>query len=426
MAIVLDEQLKVVTKQIVFGFVRQVQYLLPNDTNPYYNIPTSIVLIIVAFINNYYDNSGKHQWKITDKELVDQILNSKCGDKFESDAFSMCRLKWKLELFPFGDDINVNNQYFVICLRLLSFIPMINKVEFSRIFTVSECNAGAGWCSSIASGEISKWSRKLPSAQITEMNPNTITIVCSINIYQLVLQKDIINNTNYSPFTIIDKITKDVTTVLSNKFNDTVASQVNDVIDMWKDNIMYIFEYKNEIAEFIMFDSEFDTEKKEAVRNAFCAIASKYEIPKIYHLRYDLNKENMIVFKNSKPDKTMCSDVLKDMWIIQCTPNGDGKDFWGKVSIFLLLYKLPFGVKALTTEFTVGCVELDKKYTLKHVFDLNNFGWGASEFCTLQEMKQFDAVMFVIEIKVTHVEYNNGDMVNEINDPIQITKLLTQ
>ena len=40
-------------KDVVFGFMRQMQLLLPNDTNPYYNIPPLVIYICLYYYRHY-------------------------------------------------------------------------------------------------------------------------------------------------------------------------------------------------------------------------------------------------------------------------------------------------------------------------------------------------------------------------------------
>eukprot|EP01084_Bolivina_argentea_P018551 34512_1 len=343
------------TEYIVFGYARRIENVLPDNTNPFHHIPTSITQIIISYVNNYFDTRGIYTWKISNHELITKILTAKSGDKFESDEFMMSRLKWKLEIFPFGYDESLTG-YFVIGLRLLKTPLIVDKVEFGRIFRVFECKAAAGWSSSISTGEISKWSKKLPTLEILKIDPISITIECEINIHRLILKE------NY-------------------KFNIAFPLQ------NFKDKI-------------VMCDK--------------------------YHLIYSLNKTDSIAFKNSKCEKTMCSDVLNDLWIVQVSPNGDGTEYVGYVSVFLILFQLPIGVKTIKTQFTIICDDINKKYTLKYDFDMEKFGWGDAYFCSLQELKKFHEISFVVDIQVLEVVYEckKENMKLQITNPLKITNIL--
>ena len=90
-------------------------------------IPLSVINIIVLFIDNVFTNHGIYSWKIEDMELVQRMLYAENGAKWESDPFTMSRLKWKIEVYPNGDTKKLEG-YFVIYLRLLSLPSYIDHV----------------------------------------------------------------------------------------------------------------------------------------------------------------------------------------------------------------------------------------------------------------------------------------------------------
>ena len=49
-------------------------------------------------------NAGSFTWEITDKDMISKILNASNKQKFESDPFTMAKLRWSIELYPNEDD----------------------------------------------------------------------------------------------------------------------------------------------------------------------------------------------------------------------------------------------------------------------------------------------------------------------------------
>ena len=97
------EYIKHNTKSIVFSYIHHIQQSFPYQTYSYYNIPKDINLITFLYIDNYFSNKGRYQWKIDDPQMVNKMLNCACGDKFVSNPFKMARLKWQFEIYPNGD-----------------------------------------------------------------------------------------------------------------------------------------------------------------------------------------------------------------------------------------------------------------------------------------------------------------------------------
>eukprot|EP01084_Bolivina_argentea_P281216 481113_1 len=177
------------TQTIVFGYVRYIQSSFDATNKPYYNIPSPISVIILSYIDNLFDNKDEYEWKIDNPSLVNKILTAKCGDKFESEYFILCRLKCKLIIYPNGNDQELKGSFII---NLFFELPScIEKIIFVRIFRVKENMTGSTWLSTISQGEYEYWSRKCPLSELIDLNVSTITIQICFNLQRIILKNEI-------------------------------------------------------------------------------------------------------------------------------------------------------------------------------------------------------------------------------------------
>eukprot|EP01083_Nonionella_stella_P046905 125597_1 len=101
------------TQYIVFGFIR----------NADQNIPKLIQCICLLYVDDYFMmDSGRYCWHIKDKQEIHKMFKAKIGDKFESSAFEIGKLKWILHAYPSGYN-SIHSGSFKLYLKLLSSIP---------------------------------------------------------------------------------------------------------------------------------------------------------------------------------------------------------------------------------------------------------------------------------------------------------------
>ena len=108
------------TKLIVRGFIRERErlLLLSHNNNQCYNVPLEITTLCLLFVDTHFIfNCDSYEWKINNQLLLERILSSDNKELFESSEFSICKLKWKLQLFPNGHKIEQKGN---ICIFLKS------------------------------------------------------------------------------------------------------------------------------------------------------------------------------------------------------------------------------------------------------------------------------------------------------------------
>eukprot|EP01084_Bolivina_argentea_P220045 372999_1 len=180
------------TEIIVTRYMKEAELLFANKSHPFYIIPFGVTLITLSYLQNIYTNKEFFEWKIDNELLVNKILNAKCGDKFESDPFDLCRIKCKLNIFPNGNKLELEG-YFVIHLHLI--LPsFIDKLTFFRVFRVMECYAGSSWMDTISNGEYEYWSKHCPLSELIYIKTKIITIQIELNILRLILKNDFDKN----------------------------------------------------------------------------------------------------------------------------------------------------------------------------------------------------------------------------------------
>eukprot|EP01083_Nonionella_stella_P313382 1124785_1 len=89
------------------------------------HLPPSVIQLCIKMIG-----LDSFVWRIDDLTLIKKILSAKSKDQFDSDAFRMSELDWKIRLFPNGR----NNKTEGLCgveVRLLG-MPSLRKSVFCQ------------------------------------------------------------------------------------------------------------------------------------------------------------------------------------------------------------------------------------------------------------------------------------------------------
>ena len=74
------------------------------------------------------ENSGYYEWCIKNKELLHKMMTAKNGDKFASQEFTMCNLKWQIEVYPNGHDQSAEGRVRIM-LKLLRMPQSFQKIH---------------------------------------------------------------------------------------------------------------------------------------------------------------------------------------------------------------------------------------------------------------------------------------------------------
>eukprot|EP01084_Bolivina_argentea_P237257 398783_1 len=129
-------------------------------------------------------NSGDHTWIIDNNTLIHNILTAKNGEMFESIPFSMCNLRWTIQLYPNGGNLASKGSV-MIRLRLLSqssihkiklICSMFDNFTLSCSTYEAMLTTECGWISRVLL--LSEW---------ISLNPQYLSITVSIQILKLIL-----------------------------------------------------------------------------------------------------------------------------------------------------------------------------------------------------------------------------------------------
>eukprot|EP01084_Bolivina_argentea_P156006 271853_1 len=341
-------------KRIVLGFINTIQASLPATNNIFFVIPSAISNIIFLYVSNMFKNQGAYTWLIDDNKTVNDILNAKNGDKFESNPFKLAKLDCKLEIFPNGDNPDLVG-YFVIYLRLLSLPIHISCIRFGRTFRVIECQSGASWLSTIDIQNYDYWTRKQPLAELAKINPKTITIKVEINIFKIIL-KEI--NTNI-----------------------------------------------------------FENYRLQPIKHNYLLKQ---------HLEYKLTEKEMNTFRTSINCKSMCTQMLNDMWCVQIYPAGVNISGAGNLSFFLQLLSFPENVDKIKVKYKIICHQVEEEYEDIDEFDENNFSsWGLDYFIESHLLYKCDEISFSVDVEILEMTSTSKENELEISDQAKISYLLS-
>eukprot|EP01083_Nonionella_stella_P145921 458289_1 len=174
------------TQLIVSRYVTtETERLFIHTNNAYYTIPSPISTLIAHYIGNWFSNHGVYQWKVTNKALVDKMLNASCGDEFKSPIFYLSRLQCQLTIYPNGSSKELEG-FFVIHLHFIDLPSSIDCITFTRVFRVKESMTGSTWRSMVTNGDYEYWSKHCPLFELQKLDVSTITIEVEINIERLV------------------------------------------------------------------------------------------------------------------------------------------------------------------------------------------------------------------------------------------------
>ena len=176
------------------------------------------------------DNSGNYGWKIRDKQLVQNILNAKNGDIFETKPFMMANLQWVLRLYPNGDK-EAHKGNIQILLKLVTMPPTLNNI--TTAFTIFLPQTMTFWTDitnmTKNGGAAGFPPRKLFLSTWKQMEIQEITIITSVKIQKLQLKK----NSDYLSLCNVSNVTlKTINYTNKIKFVDKITN--NDVMNMIK------------------------------------------------------------------------------------------------------------------------------------------------------------------------------------------------
>lgn len=97
-------------------------------------------------------NTGNFTWNITDKKLIQNILNASNKQLFESEPFTMANLRWIIQLHPNGDDQNAKGSVNVF-VKLLSMPPGLSSITFARIISCKQTFASSMFIKKLTKSE---------------------------------------------------------------------------------------------------------------------------------------------------------------------------------------------------------------------------------------------------------------------------------
>ena len=122
--------------------------------------------------------------------------------------------------------------------------------------------------------------------------------------------------------------------------------------------------------------------------------------------------------------RSICSDIVNDMWCIDISPKEYGPD---SLYVRLRMLFIPWDQKALRVKFSIRCIELGNIYNFYGGHFSRGMTGRGSDY-SLDSLKEFDEVTFKIELEMKLMVplYHLQDLVSlVIFSPSQIAYLLS-
>eukprot|EP01084_Bolivina_argentea_P024871 46304_1 len=312
-------------------------------------------------------NAGSHTWTCKDAELIKSILSAKNKQSFQSDPFTIAKLKWQMKMYPNGNTPS-RNRYVNIFLKLLSIPCTIDQLTIAWCITCNKSMVGTSYISKYTPSA-SYWGltgKKLPLSQWKSMNIKDLSISITINIIDIILN----NNSNYLMLSHIP--------ISYFKFNE--------------------YEKYN----------KHNTSTKT-----------------VYKWKMDPKTVN--IYKQSATAQTFQSHIFDNMWKLETYLIRTGNTT-GFIGICLRLCNVPPFIYKIATELSFICKETEivkGSYTVE--FDCNNQSQGIPQFMSLTDINALQIVTFAVQIKILNVKYIefNKNNINHIYDPMQINQILS-
>eukprot|EP01084_Bolivina_argentea_P036048 66723_1 len=123
------------------------------------------------------DHMTSYTWKVTDATLLNKIKSAANKDLFSSPSFTICNLRWYLELYPNGTDESSKG-----CCNLFLYLIMlpkkVSKIIFRRRLKHQETDTLSNIQTSFKEGDTSTgWSdSKLKTNKIQKYNTLTFSV----------------------------------------------------------------------------------------------------------------------------------------------------------------------------------------------------------------------------------------------------------
>jgi len=124
------------------------------------------------------------------------------------------------------------------------------------------------------------------------------------------------------------------------------------------------------------------------------------QFPRKQKLLYKLDQHTLEKFKASYFGKRYESVIFNKMWRIRWFPNGANAECASFMSIYLVLCRIPYKIKTLTTKYRIICKELNRSISAVDDFSFAASNWGKSKFIGLADIEPLTTLTFIIDLEI--------------------------
>ena len=366
------------------------------------------------------ENAGNYMMKLFDENLIQNIMDLKVGEFYESDPFIMCNnLKWTLQIYSNGN--RESNKGFVkIFLKLVSIPKCVNKIHLT--YSILCINTLSSWTSMTSynkDGAKSGWRSRILSLSHWKYNTysisHNISLLVSVKINYLKLK----NNLDLFPFLtfLIPSLIANDDAEKEKELTEKKILLINGYIG--KRKILINKMIIDIIVKYLKNWNFMDNDKDNDI--------SPYKYK--YKLRYDINKIMINIFASSSNEKRYESSIFDNKWRVAVTPNGTNENHKGFCGVYVSLYNILPQIGPITTKGKVICTALNKCQYFNHIFNTGDT-WS-NTLCIHRFMKSSDinsnivnSISFMVEIEILNVIRKQQIDKNIVTESPQIAQIL--
>eukprot|EP01084_Bolivina_argentea_P314029 543900_1 len=188
------------TKLIITGYIRNLQESMTDSCFKY--IPSEITTQILFYVDDHFIMyRGSYKWKITDSQLIENILSSQPTQFFRSDIFEIFKLQFLIQIYP-NSSTTTNPGQFELYIHLLAMPTSfdnilvnlkINFIEFeTKFITTVRYRTPSSYA----------WGWQHDTVLLNDIitnNPKSLTFIVCIKILNIITKKEVLNRKPGAP-----------------------------------------------------------------------------------------------------------------------------------------------------------------------------------------------------------------------------------
>lgn len=329
-------------------------------------------------------NSGHFTWNITDKQLIEYMLNCPHGQGFQSKPFKMANLRWQITLFPNGETEH-NTDDATIYLSLLNMPQLLQEIGISWIMQCNQTGVGHSSIDKITRHQMSIGGAIIPLSLLKAVCPSsgTLSITVTINILSLKIP--------LSSYLTKYHMGRLPSSIPNNPFTNTNCS--------WSLN-------PDMFHEITCRD---------------CDVGQRFLSP-IYNNLWQLQCQC------DASTSGMASTTYQEHY---GTLPSKSVHLTGNIGLYLKMVNPPPTIRSVECTVTFSCPEIDTVERIHFEFNrTNGFESGIDEFLTKTDvrLRDMESITFMADIEVIDVvQFESYELTNEgiVVDEEQIAEILS-